>query len=420
MFLQPLSLQNRLLYSYPYPRLLEMIEKYSQFEVLINDDEFWREKAKLDLGISDWYWDLPFREGNPASRYLSLLSQKSVEVGSEEFIDPNLCLRRSSKLGNGKLFSYFEEILFSEGLDVDYEHAFYSALEGGQIEFAMSIRSKSNPTFSESIIASSKSGDEGTFLFVWNDFSIKNLDNESSDRAKIEALKNSYSFFLFVSRYLNGTKFSYFNATSEDVEQIAKASSVDGVSSISEWILESGEEISVYRAAFVTSDLNLLQFARENFPISDEDEQFARFTAMAELDDVVRFQSVVPIVYSTDILDVSGQLSIRFSSFSVLEFIVNNSDPVLPLTLEESYRIGDFSLVQRLLPSDNQESFLAYSKGLENAASSANFAIIEFLTESVQNPSAVEYLRDSLSSEGFYQAAEIPDQRLSETEANYL
>lgn len=417
---QPLSLQTQVLYSYPHSRLLEMIEKYPQFEGLIDDDEFWKEKAKLDLGISDWYWNLPLREQNPASRYLSLLSQKSVEIGSEEFIDANLCLRRSAKSGNGKLFNYFEEVLLSEGIAPDYDHAFYSALEGRQLQIASSIRSKSNPTFSEAVIACCKSGDEETFLFVWNGSSERIISTESSDKAKIEALKNSYSFFLFISQYLNGTQISYFDANSEDVEQIAKASSVDGVNQVAEWILRAESELSVYRAAFIISDLKLLQFAQVILPIPNEDEEFARFTAAAEFDDIDKVRSLVPSVYSIDDLDELGQLAIRFSSFSVLEFVIESSNSVLPLTLEESYRTGDYSLVQKLLPSVDQENFLTYDKAIENVASSGNFAVIEYLTENIQNPLAVEYLQNQLISEGFYQAAEIPDQRLTETEANYL
>nr|WIL05377.1 hypothetical protein pmam_338 [Pithovirus mammoth] len=354
------SLQNEVLLRYPFSQLQDMIEKYPQFESLPYDDQFWFEKARSDFGVTEWYWKNSFTV-EPILNYLQVLSQKSVARGSENLIEPNLCLIRSAGIANLELFSYFENLIDSTDYYPDYQAAFLEALAEGQADFAQDIiLPKSRPYFVHSIQKACESGSEETFLYVWNLFTVRpEMSPDDIQKCQIEALKVSFPFFQFVSRYIGEGRIENFQGNSDDIEQIAKASSVEGIR-----VIEPNERqfsdlffVSAYRGALVTEDNKLKEYlisGREgNIDFLIEKAQFG---AAAETSNVELFEAILEDDDTAEFyLDKALALAIRYKSYPIIEYVLE-----VERSLEEDEK-WDSDFPEAFLESCNQQDSVVSS-----------------------------------------------------------
>lgn len=432
------SLQNEVLVRYPFSQLQEMIEKYPQFEMLPYDDQFWFEKARSDFAVTRWYWENSFLN-SPIHKYLQILSQNSVARGSENLIEPNLCLVRSAKDGNLELFSYFENLIDSTDYYPDYQHAFLEALAGEQTDFARDIIfSKSRPRFVSSIQKACESGNEETFLYVWSLFSPRpELSPDDLQKCQIGALKVSFPFFQFVSQYLGEGRIENFQGNGDDVEQIAKASSVEGLQAIklNERQLSNPDFldlffVSAYRGAIVTEDNKLKGYLTSNWK---DDTRFlvevAQFGAAAETSNLELFRAFLEEDDASEFyLDKALALAIRYKSYSIIEYVLeiernaewdegwdndfstafleacNQQDSVIASMLARRFTIFPKGFYDSVLPKANLASFLNVQLFVGDLPGKSNFPGIDNL----------EKLKNQLARLRYFESVGYVEDRLEE------
>ena len=87
----------------PYRNLFRLCKINRNTEQLCQDEYFWQQKAKYDFGQ-----ELPLIPNlSPKLRYLALLSQDACDIGSEQFVDIDLCLKNAVRDRDYQLINYY-------------------------------------------------------------------------------------------------------------------------------------------------------------------------------------------------------------------------------------------------------------------------------------------------------------------------
>ena len=98
-----------------YEDILRSCDVNDESRAICDDPVFWEDKAQQDYETS-LRQVASERSLNPREKYLAILSQKDVVPGSEEFVDPQDCLRRAVVKGRADLCDY---LVTEAGVEVD-------------------------------------------------------------------------------------------------------------------------------------------------------------------------------------------------------------------------------------------------------------------------------------------------------------
>lgn len=100
----------KLLLDLPYRETMTLCNTSSYNMEVCSQESFWIEKANKQFGITADEFRQPGgvpTELDPSQRYLEILSENDVDIGSERFLSLDVCLARAVKKDDRNLIEYF-------------------------------------------------------------------------------------------------------------------------------------------------------------------------------------------------------------------------------------------------------------------------------------------------------------------------